>query len=150
MNAGISIASQGFMLRFSPRENRTMFIAAGTAVAGCVGGLTAIGAGWLLSALVDDWDHGRTDYWTPFHVLFAASLALRFLAIPLAAAVREPGAATAGRLIRFLVGSAMNRTRELAGSPNLADEPALLAFTPHADGSDGSDGSVMAGQARAA
>ena len=30
LNAGINIANQGFLLIHSPRENRTMFIAAGT------------------------------------------------------------------------------------------------------------------------
>ena len=32
LNAGINIANQGYMLKYSPRENRTTFLAAGTAL----------------------------------------------------------------------------------------------------------------------
>ena len=45
LNAGITIANNGFMIKNSPRENRTMFIAAGTGFAGMVGGVASIAAG---------------------------------------------------------------------------------------------------------
>ena len=50
LNAGIAIANNGFMLKNSPASNRTMFIAAGTAMAGLIGGITSIAAGAVLSA----------------------------------------------------------------------------------------------------
>ena len=44
-NAGILIANNGFMIKHSPTENRTMYIAATQALAGIVGGVTSIAAG---------------------------------------------------------------------------------------------------------
>ena len=45
LNAGIAIANNGFMIKNSPRENRTMFVAAGAGFAGIVGGAASIAAG---------------------------------------------------------------------------------------------------------
>ena len=77
LNAGINIANQGFLLKHSPRENRTMFIAAGTALAGMVGGVTAVAAGFCLTRAA-----GWSVQWagwhiSHFHVVFAISAALR-------------------------------------------------------------------------
>ena len=51
LNAGILIANNGFMIKNSPTENRTMYIAATQAVAGMVGGVTSILSGWLLKSM---------------------------------------------------------------------------------------------------
>jgi len=116
LNAGMVIANNGFMLRNSPSENRSMFIAMGTALAGTVGGLTAIVAGAGLDRL-GDWP-GRVGplHLVGYHVLFATSLVLRLAAIVLALRVREPHAhgtrtvltqligATPLRMIRFPLG----------------------------------------------
>jgi len=90
LNAGILIANNGFMIKNSPSENRTMYIAASTAVAGMVGGATSIFAGWGLSQLAGlEWTWlGRT--WGHFHVMFAVSVVLRWIAIALVRRVREP------------------------------------------------------------
>ena len=45
LNAGIAIANNGFMIKNSPRENRTMFVAAGAGFAGIIGGAASIAAG---------------------------------------------------------------------------------------------------------
>jgi len=90
LNAGILIANNGFMIKNSPSENRTMYIAASTAVAGTVGGITSILAGWGLTQIAGfevTW-LGRT--WGHFHVMFAASVLLRWMAIVLVRSVREP------------------------------------------------------------
>jgi MFS family permease len=90
LNAGILIANNGFMIKNSPTENRTMYIAASTAVAGMVGGVTSILAGWGLLQLDGfrvDW-LGRT--WCHFHVMFAVSVVLRWIAVVLVRRVREP------------------------------------------------------------
>jgi hypothetical protein len=92
LNSGITIANNGFLLKNSPRENRTMFIAAGTAFAGLVGGITSIAAGALLTAAADwqfDW-HGTQ--WINYHAAFAASLVLRLASAVLALGIRETGA----------------------------------------------------------
>lgn len=98
LNAGILLASNGYMLSIAPRENRSMFIAAITGLAGLCGGASAIGGGFLLA---------RTATWNGilfghplnhYHLLFAASLLLRIVALPLAHAIREPGSTGPRRL----------------------------------------------------
>jgi MFS family permease len=92
LNSGITIANNGFLLKNSPREDRTMFIAAGTAFAGLIGGITPITAGAALVATNDwcfDW-HGMV--WINYHWAFAASFALRLVSAVLALSIRESGA----------------------------------------------------------
>ena len=103
LNAGISIANQGFLLKYSPRENRTMFIAAGTALAGMVGGVTAVAAGYGLTRAA-----GWSAQWggwsiTNFHVVFAISAVLRIAAIGLARRVHEPTAAGTRHVMHQLI-----------------------------------------------
>ena len=95
LNAGIAIANNGFMIKNSPRENRTMFIAAGTGFAGMVGGAASIMAGAAIAHSVDwSWTlHGTT--YVNFHVLFAVSMICRLIAAVLATQIREPSSATA-------------------------------------------------------
>ncbi|MDB5392424.1 MAG: Major Facilitator Superfamily protein [Planctomycetaceae bacterium] len=95
LNAGIENANKGFMLLNSPTENRTVFIAAGTALAGMIGCITAIVAGGVLTSL----EAYRWSMPTPFgsmlitnfHLLFAFSFLMRLMAVELARWVREPG-----------------------------------------------------------
>ena len=90
LNAGVTIATNSFLLKHSPAQNRTMFIAAGTAFAGMAGGLTSIAAGTLLS-LSNGWRwswHGIEL--VNFEVLFAVSVVLRLSVIALAIRIREP------------------------------------------------------------
>lgn len=99
LNSGIAIANNGFLLLRSPREDRAMFIAAGTAVAGVIGGLTSVAVGWLLDQ-ASDWRavwHGRTL--VPYHVAFAVSLGLRLVAAVLCLYIEEAGADPAREMI---------------------------------------------------
>ncbi|WP_299467530.1 MFS transporter [uncultured Gimesia sp.] len=104
LNAGIAIANNGFMLKNSPAENRTMFIAAGTAVAGMVGGLTSILAGGFL-VLSSGWN---ASFWgmefNNFHVLFATSLIMRLVAAVFARTIREPESHWTSQVVVQLVG----------------------------------------------
>jgi MFS family permease len=90
LNTGIVIANNGFMMKQSPAANRTMFIAAGTAIAGLVGGITSILCGAWLTWL-GDWS---TVWWgaelNGYHLLFLGSLALRLMATVLVTRVQEP------------------------------------------------------------
>lgn len=98
LNAGITIANNGFMIKNSPRENRTMFIAAGTGFAGIVGGAASIVAGAAIAASSDwSWTFRGVDY-VNFHVLFAISMVLRLMCAVLATRVREPSS-TATRVV---------------------------------------------------
>jgi MFS-type transporter involved in bile tolerance (Atg22 family) len=95
LNAGILIANNGFMIKNSPREYRTMFIAAGTGFAGIVGGVASIVAGAAIAA-TDDWSWTfRGAQYVNFHVLFAASMLLRLASAVLATWIREPSSAGA-------------------------------------------------------
>lgn len=92
LNAGILIANNGFMIKNSPTENRTMYIAATQAVAGIVGGVTSILAGLLLRALSGlTWDVAGYVI-GQFQVMFLLSIALRWTAWYLTRYVSEPEA----------------------------------------------------------
>lgn len=90
LNAGILIANNGFMIKNSPSENRTMYIAASTAVAGMVGGMTSIAAGWLMMQIAGWKLHVLGGVWSHYHVMFAVSAALRWVALAIVQFVREP------------------------------------------------------------
>jgi MFS family permease len=145
LNSGIAIANNGFLIKNSPAANRTMFIAAGTAVAGLVGGLTSIASGFLLESLparVGTFE----AYWlggaiSRFHVVFGISLALRLVAAVLARGVREPSSvdtrvvlmnligATPLRILLFPLG--LYRNQEVAESqPASIPLPAVAASEP--------------------
>lgn len=105
LNAGIAIASNGFLLKNSPQENRTMYIAAGTALAGMVGGITAVLAGAMLRGMSGwsiTWAGGT---FVGFHVLFVSSLILRFISVGLAVRVYEPSASGTRHVVLQLIGA---------------------------------------------
>ena len=84
------IANNGFLLKNSPVENRTMFVASGTAIAGIVGGITAITSGYALTQM----EGLAIPFWrgtiTGYHVLFTISMLLRFGALPMVKRIQEP------------------------------------------------------------
>ncbi|MFO0870959.1 MAG: hypothetical protein U0935_18680 [Pirellulales bacterium] len=123
LNAGINIANQGYLLKYSPQENRTMFIAAGNALAGLVGGITAVLAGYGLSHF-----RGWQAEWLgqtvgPFQVVFFASLVLRVAAVALARRVREPEAHRTPAALRELVDSVAPRILRFPRSEPVSDVP---------------------------
>lgn len=128
LNAGINIANQGYLLKYSPAENRTMFLAAGNALAGLIGGLTAILTGWGLSSFrlwETEWfgkDIG------PFHVVFILSLTLRLFAVVMARRVREPEAKRTSVAVRVLWESFA--TRAPAGSGPAAPNAGEVVESP--------------------
>jgi MFS family permease len=135
LNAGITIATNSFLLKHSPAQNRTMFIAAGTAFAGMAGGLTSILAGALLS-LSNDW------HWTwhgievvNFQAMFAASVVLRLGAIGLALRIHEPQSHGVRGTVRELSAAAV-RTLGLrrATLSRLEARPDLAALNGGAPG----------------
>ncbi len=89
-NAGVQVASNGYMLKLAPRENRSMYVAAMQGASNVLGGLAAVAAGYYLRRI--SWFSidlfGRT--WNHFHVIFLASFFLRFWATAAAYAIQEP------------------------------------------------------------
>lgn len=104
LNSGVAIANNGFMLKNSPTENRTMFIAAGTAMAGMIGGVTSILAGFLLSSTKGmQWEIGSYVA-SNFHLLFFLSLLMRFASLPMARMISEPATFDTTQVVVELVG----------------------------------------------
>jgi MFS family permease len=113
LNAGIAIANNGFMIKNSPRENRIMFIAAGTGFAGIVGGAASIVAGAGIAATMDwSWMLHGTRY-VNFHVLFGVSMVLRLISAVLATQIREPSSAGARVVAGHLLLATRLRVRSL-------------------------------------
>lgn len=104
LNTGFAISTNGFLLKHSPAENRTMFIASGTALAGIVGGATSIAAGAALSAL-GDWRVLWGDYaFGGFHLMFTISIVLRLVSVALVARIQEPHVYETVQVVTSLIG----------------------------------------------
>ena len=89
MNAGLMVATTGYMLKMAPQRNRSMFIATITGLAGICGGLGAIAAGKFLDVFPDLTLNGLGREWSNLDVLFLLGALLRFGVIPFARKVRE-------------------------------------------------------------
>jgi MFS family permease len=114
LNAGITIANNGYLLKHSPRENRTMFVAAGTAYAGLAGGLVSVAAGALLAAL-EGWSFQLGPFSIiHFHLLFGLSVVMRLAGALLATRVSEPQSVGPREVLGQLVVGARLRMRSLA------------------------------------
>jgi hypothetical protein len=104
LNTGFTISQNGFLLKNSPAENRTMYIAAGTALAGMIGGVTSVLAGVTLSTL-GDWHVDLNGYnFTSFHLMFVISIVLRLLSLVLVARIQEPHVYETLQVVTELVG----------------------------------------------
>src|SRR5205085_6301523 len=117
LNAGITIANNSYMLKNSPAENRTMFIAAGLGFAGMIGGVTSILAGIGLE-FTKAWSLNVAGlHIVNFHVLFTISVVLRAYAGLLARTIREPKSRSARYVIEQIVLAARMR---VSSTPRLA------------------------------
>ena len=111
LNSGITIASNTFMLKHSPQQNRTMYIAAGTAFAGMVGGVTGICAGATLEQLTG-WSYSLGGWVVNgFHILFGISIAFRLGGVVLAYRIHDPGATDWSTLIEYLIWGTVRDTK---------------------------------------
>jgi MFS family permease len=102
LNGGVMLSIHGMLLRSTPRQNRTMYIAAANFVSiGVIAGLAPIIAGRLIDFLNARWAwDGLGVHITGYHVVFFGSAFLRFGAYPLAKRVREPRAVPLKVVIR--------------------------------------------------
>ena len=92
MDGGLGLALQGVLLKTSPRENRTMYIAVSNFLAiGVSGAIAPLLAGYFINCYekttflqFGSWHFGA------FQAVFLASMFLRLLASPLARRLHEP------------------------------------------------------------
>lgn len=108
-NAGNVVACNGYMMKTAPRENRSMYCAAISGLAGICGGLSAIGAGALLQNLESFslvfW--GR--HWNNFHVVFAIGALMRILCSLMVFKVRESKSSRPVHVISNMFGTWTSR-----------------------------------------
>ena len=104
-NAGIMVATNGYMLKVAPQQNRSMFIAAITGLAGICGGLGAMAGGGLLKAAEGLQITAAGRVWTNYHLLFLVNILMRLGCIALVRRVHEPTAATSEKLLNVLRGT---------------------------------------------
>jgi MFS family permease len=97
INAGLALAFQGPLLKFTPRRNRTMYIAAAYFLAiGTMASVAPAFAGYLIKSVnALDPSYGWLATVNGYHVAFAMSVVLGVAAFPLAGRIIEP---TAGPL----------------------------------------------------
>lgn len=109
LNSGILIANNGFMIKHSPAENRTMYIAACQALAGLVGGVTSILAGLFLAKIANQHWTVLGMTWGNFHVMFAISVVLRWVSAVWVHRLTEPNAQSTRQVVDELLSSPIGR-----------------------------------------
>jgi predicted MFS family arabinose efflux permease len=90
LNTGLFVAQNGYMLKYSPRENRSMYVAAVLATSGLAGALSAVCSGHVLEGFAAHSWHFFGRDWNNFHLVFAISILLRWGSILAARCIREP------------------------------------------------------------
>ena len=89
LNAGMLVATNGYMLTISPQRNRSMFVATISGLSGLAGGLAALVAGQLLDAGSSFRAQALGREWNHFQLMFFACFLMRCAVIPLAFRIRE-------------------------------------------------------------
>lgn len=89
-NAGNAVASNGYMMKIAPRQNRSMFIAAILGLSGICGGLGAIAGGWVLKVFSSFSLQALGRTWTNYHLLFLIGFLMRVGCAILVHRLREP------------------------------------------------------------
>lgn len=104
INSGLTLSIQGPLLKFTPRQNRAMYIAAANFLAiGIMASVAPALSGYTITAInAKDISIGGFGTLNGYHVAFAASLVLRVCAFPLAARIVEPAAAPVSAVVRHI------------------------------------------------
>ena len=77
LNGGFTVSQSGYMMKIAPQQNRSMFIAAITGLAGLCGALAAMGGGAFLEATHGFGAHFFGRDWNNYHLLFLISFFAR-------------------------------------------------------------------------
>lgn len=92
-NAGVFVASSGYMMKVSPKKNRTIFVASSSGLSGIAGGLGAVAAGLVLRHTAEFHLLFLGREWINYHVLFLMNLVMRLGCIMMAYKIKEPESA---------------------------------------------------------
>lgn len=105
LNAGNAVATNGYMMKIAPRENRPMFMAAIIGLSGVCGGLASVVGGMFLDWNKDFSLHLLGRDWTNFHLVFLIGLFLRMACVPLVRGIREPKSSPSREVLDDLLDS---------------------------------------------
>lgn len=104
LNAGLMVASNGYMLKIAPRQNRSMFIAYIVGLSGIAAGIASLGAGQFLH-LCEGFSFERFGMtWTNYRMLFGASAVLRVICSIAAFKIREEKSSSPTSMITDVMG----------------------------------------------
>jgi MFS family permease len=99
------VATNGYMMKIAPRENRPMFMAAIIGLSGVCGGLASVIGGMFLDLNKDFSLHLLGRDWTNFHLVFLIGLFLRMACVPLVRGIREPKSSPSREVLDDLLDS---------------------------------------------
>lgn len=105
LNAGNSVASNGYMMKIAPRANRPMFMAAIMGLSGLCGGLASIVGGMFLDLSKGFSMQVFGREWTHFHLVFLIGFVLRVACVPLVQGIREPKSSSSRQVLDNLLDS---------------------------------------------
>jgi len=103
LNSGNEIAINGYMMKMAPRQNRSMFIAANTALSGIAAGMGGILGGIILRHTQAFSPEFWGRQWNNYHLLFFISFVLRLFCIPLSGTIREPASSSSRAVAGYLM-----------------------------------------------
>ena len=89
LNAGMLVASDGYMLKIAPQRNRSMFVATIVGLSGIFGGMGAILGGRVLQMFSESRWLLLGREWNHYQLIFGFSFIIRLICIPLSFAIRE-------------------------------------------------------------
>lgn len=103
-NAGMGVGFNGYMLKISPKRNRSMFIATIVALSGLTGGLASMLSGRILDVLDGvTWEFaGRA--WGGYNLVFLISFLLRLLCVAFAHRIQEPRTSAPAKMLNEVMG----------------------------------------------
>jgi len=99
VNGALLVAGNGYMMKISPKRNRSMFCAAITGFSGICGGIGASAGGALLGLTSPLPWHALGRTWSNLHLLFIVGAALRLICIPLNRGIQEPNSTRSGSVL---------------------------------------------------
>ncbi len=109
MNTGLLVSRNGYMLKQSPLNSRSMYVAAVLAMSGIAGAAGSLLGGYILHTT----DGFLQSWWiftfTPFHIIFGIGILLRWSCILAALLIKEPYSRAPSKVLIEVLGPAASR-----------------------------------------